>query len=125
MENRTRVRPTILLIILFEVFHIPWSAQSTKNNLTEFTSSATPSLECYRPQVDQEGRNMIPNYEFGSISSFNNSNTMACNSSGRGSESYGIDQNQKDEKNPPLSFLEKWLLDENACQEGMELPQIF
>ncbi|KAL2482935.1 myb domain protein 60 [Forsythia ovata] len=98
---------------------------STKNNPTEFPSSATPSLECYRPQVDQEGRNMIPSYEFGSISSFNNKNSMACDSSGRGSESYGIDQNQKDEKNPPLSFLEKWLLDENACQEGMELPQIF
>ncbi|CAI9754772.1 unnamed protein product [Fraxinus pennsylvanica] len=103
---------------------------STKNSRTECSSSTTPSFQCYRPQVDQEGKNMIPTDEFESILSFNNLNATAwknlsCYSSQRGSEISDTDQNTKAENNPPLSFLETWLLDEATGQEVMELPQIF
>ncbi|CAI9787466.1 unnamed protein product [Fraxinus pennsylvanica] len=109
------------------------SIMSTKNNRTECSSSTRPSLDYYRPQIDQEDKNVIPADEFESILSFNNLNDMAfeissCYSSKRGSESSGtgIDQNDlKAENNPPLSFLETWLLDETSGQEVMELPQIF
>ncbi|CAA2985706.1 myb-related 306-like [Olea europaea subsp. europaea] len=104
---------------------------NTKNSRTECSSSAAPSFQCYRPQVDQEGKNMIPTDEFESILSFNNLNATALErlsssySARRGSDSSGIDQNPKAETNAPLSFLETWLLDETAGQEVMDLPQIF
>ncbi|KAL1548829.1 Myb-related protein [Salvia divinorum] len=55
----------------------------------------------------------------------------SCDSSQKGSDSSGLIGTEKvckiDNGNPPLSFLEKWLLDESAAQvEGaMELPPIF
>ncbi|KAI3444197.1 hypothetical protein Pfo_000862 [Paulownia fortunei] len=106
---------------------------------------ASASLQCYRPQqIEHEGTNGIPTDDLESILSFDHQNltSMACDksscdSSQKGSESSGLIDHEKVhfvheykvkiENNPPLSFLEKWLLDESAGQvEGvMELPPIF
>lgn len=114
--------------------------------ITSESSDASASLQCYRPQkIEHEGANGIPtDHDLEGILSFDQHNftSMACeksscDSSQKGSESSGlIDQEKvhfvhehkaKIDNNPPLSFLEKWLLDESAGQvEGvMELPSIF
>ncbi|KAL7097506.1 hypothetical protein ACP275_10G149400 [Erythranthe tilingii] len=96
---------------------------------------ASTSLQCYRPQeIEHQGENgNIPNDELESILSFDDhhrdliSNMANCEKS---KVRFVHDHKAKIENNnniPPLSFLEKWLLDESAGQvEGvMELPPIF
>ncbi|XP_073060079.1 LOW QUALITY PROTEIN: transcription factor MYB60-like [Primulina eburnea] len=105
------------------------------------------SIQCYKPEIENdEGINGMINHsdELQCILSYNhNLNIMACeksvscDSSHKGSENSGlIDQEKlhfmheekpKTETNPPLSFLEKWLLEESCTQvEGvLELPSIF
>ena len=98
-------------------------------------------VQCYRPQKIEHG--MMPcDHDLEGMFAFDhyqqqqrlNSMAVSSDSSQKGSDSSGlIDQDKvcfkhDDEKaNPPLSFLEKWLLDESAAQvEGaMELPPIF
>ncbi|KAH6779488.1 hypothetical protein C2S52_010725 [Perilla frutescens var. hirtella] len=114
-------------------------------------------IQCYRPQkMENEVANGMPSdHDLEGMLSFdhhhhNMSSSTAgaagmashdkssCDSSQKGSESSGLndqdkvhfvddDQKAKIDTNPPLSFLEKWLLDESAGQvEGvMELPPIF
>ncbi|KAI3446624.1 hypothetical protein Pfo_003289 [Paulownia fortunei] len=110
---------------------------------TEFRDPST-SVQCYRPQQIDHGANGIPSDELESILSFDRSsiNSMACgksscDSSQKGSESSGLidqekvhfvhEQKAKIDEDPPLSFLEKWLLDESSSQvEGdTEIPPIF
>ncbi|OAY41869.1 transcription factor MYB60 [Manihot esculenta] len=119
-------------------------------------SAATTSLQCYRPKADQEhgggSGNLISHEEFESILSFENLNTVAWDKSTRdftnnfcavngiihqdsASEEKENDtiaaeiRKQKSDSNPPLSFLEKWLLDETTAtvqvEESMELSPIF
>ncbi|XP_051138582.1 transcription factor MYB60-like [Andrographis paniculata] len=100
------------------------------------------SGECYKAaQQIEEAMMMNNDHELESMLSFDqhNNNLMeksSCDSSQKGSDSSGLmdhdcfDFEKKpkiDTNNPPLSFLEKWLLDETANQvEGvMELPPIF
>ncbi|XP_075491853.1 transcription factor MYB60-like [Primulina tabacum] len=111
-------------------------------------AAAVPaSIQCYKPEIqNDEGINgMNPSDELQCILSYNhNLNRMACeksvscDSSQKGSENSGlIDQEKlhfmhqdklKSKTNPPLSFLEKWLLEESCSTqvEGvMELSSIF
>ncbi|XP_027066033.1 myb-related protein 306 [Coffea eugenioides] len=113
-------------------------------------SVASISVKCCRPvtQDDQEAGNssMVPKDEIESILSFDNLSGLAWEKSSsddstqKGSETSGneekiimssdhhaYEQKPKLENNPPLSFLENWLLDEAAAQvEGvMEIPSIF
>ncbi|KAL2502114.1 myb domain protein 60 [Forsythia ovata] len=120
---------------------------SPQNNPTaecEGTTTAE-SLHFYRLRVDQqEGSKVIPSDEFESILSFDQNinglpcDKSSCDSSQKGSEISGNDeekvnfmvheQKPKMENNPPLSFLENWLLDETAnheVEEVMGLPSIF
>ncbi|KAL0383300.1 UNVERIFIED_CONTAM: Transcription factor [Sesamum calycinum] len=107
------------------------------------------SVQCYRPQqLDHDGANGLnpADHDLDCILSFDDHkltsmacDKSSCDSSQKGSESScGLidhhhddhDQDNKakiDSNNPPLSFLEKWLLDESAGQvEGvMEIPPIF
>ncbi|XP_073153713.1 transcription factor MYB60-like [Henckelia pumila] len=113
------------------------------------TSTAVPALniQCYKPEIIENVEGMNPSDELQCILSYNhNLNGMACeksvscDSSHKGSENSGlimIDQEKfrfmhedkpKIETNPPLSFLEKWLLEESCSQvEGVmqELSSIF
>ncbi|KAK4415357.1 Transcription factor [Sesamum alatum] len=103
------------------------------------------SVQCYRPQqIEHEGANGInpSDHDLECILSFDHDHKLtsmacdksSCDSSQKGSESSCglIDHHEHnkakiDNNNPPLSFLEKWLLDESAGQvEGvMEIPPIF
>ncbi|KAL2480882.1 myb domain protein [Abeliophyllum distichum] len=128
-----------------------WMKSSPKispqnNPIAECEGTTTAeSLHFYRLRVDQqEGSKVIPSDEFESILSFDqNINGLACDksscdSSQKGSEISGNDeekvnfvvheQKPKIENNPPLSFLENWLLDETASpevEEVMGLPSMF
>ncbi|KAA8516281.1 hypothetical protein F0562_016574 [Nyssa sinensis] len=104
-------------------------------------SMTTTSLQCYKAKADQDGGDLISSEELESILSFDNLNSIAwdkssCDSILKGSQTTATDEKvihlmhekkQRSDNNPPLSFLEKWLLDETAGQvdEMMELPQIF
>ncbi|PIN08081.1 Transcription factor, Myb superfamily [Handroanthus impetiginosus] len=112
--------------------------------LSTETSNISTSIQCYRPQqIEHQGANGISSDELECMMLFDHNFTSmvcdksSCDCSQKGSEGSGlIDQGKvhfeheckpKIDNNPPLSFLEKWLLDENASQvEGvMELPSIF
>ncbi|CAA3030130.1 myb-related protein 306-like [Olea europaea var. sylvestris] len=120
----------------------------SQNNPTaeccEGTTATAESVHYYRLRVDQqEGNKVIPRDEFESILSFDQSRNglvrdKSCDSSQRGSEISGNDEEKvkldvhelkpKMENNPPLSFLENWLLDESAnheVEEVMGLPPIY
>ncbi|KAK9290711.1 hypothetical protein L1049_008885 [Liquidambar formosana] len=100
----------------------------------------SPIIQCYRPKPEQEGGDLISHEEFESILSFENMNNVAwdkssCDSTLKGSPIAATDEKinlvpekkQRSEDNPPLSFLEKWLLDETASQveEMIEMSPIF
>ncbi|XP_015899726.1 transcription factor MYB60 isoform X2 [Ziziphus jujuba] len=117
--------------------------------------SSMPSLQCCGPKAEQEGGDLVSNEEFESILSFENLNNVSswdrsstCDSStpnkGNSQSSvadheekivHGVSEKNKQKSaennnnisNPPLSFLEKWLLDETAGQveEMMELSPMF
>ncbi|KAL1534061.1 transcription factor MYB60-like [Salvia divinorum] len=105
-------------------------------------------VQCYRPQNVEHGmpcdHDLEGMFVFDHHHHHQRLNSMAacdkssCDSSQKGSDSSGLIEQDKvcfeheekvkmDNANPPLSFLEKWLLDESAAQvEGaMELPPIF
>lgn len=101
----------------------------------EASSATAAVIQCYRPQK-MEQPTTHQDLEGILMSSFHHHTApvacdkSSCDSSQKGSESSTglIDQEKaKIDNNPPLSFLEKWLLDESAGQvEGvMELPPIF
>ncbi|GAV69965.1 Myb_DNA-binding domain-containing protein [Cephalotus follicularis] len=118
---------------------------SFDNNDSLNNSVATSSLHCYRPKGEQEGGDLISHEEFESILSFENLNNVAwdkstSDSTTKGSRNSANDEKihvamtqerkQRSENTPPLSFLEKWLLDESTGQveemnQMMELSPIF
>ncbi|KAA8519028.1 hypothetical protein F0562_016198 [Nyssa sinensis] len=119
-----------------------WMRSSPKTNTTSrngpqekqhHNSTATTSLQSYRPKAEQEGAELMSSEEFESILSFHNLSNIAwdkssCDSPLKESQTAATDEKkQRSDNNPPLSFLEKWLLDETTGQveEMMELPQIF
>lgn len=111
----------------------------------EASSATAAVIQCYRPQKmehevptthhhhhhDLEGILSFDHHHHHSLTTTAGMacDKSSCDSSQKGSESSGlVDQEKaKIDNNPPLSFLEKWLLDESAGQvEGvMELPPIF
>nr|AGN52169.1 MYB-related transcription factor [Salvia miltiorrhiza] len=101
-------------------------------------SDASASLiQCYRPQKMEHVMPSDHELEGMLVFDHHHHHKSSCDSSQKGSESSGLidhdkacfehEQKAKIDGNPPLSFLEKWLLDESAAQvEGaMELPPIF
>ncbi|XVE90257.1 hypothetical protein DITRI_Ditri20bG0064500 [Diplodiscus trichospermus] len=126
-----------------------YSNINDNNDSIGSTSAATNSLQGgYRPKAEQEAGDLISHEEFESILSFENMNNVAWDKSTCDSTSKGIgnedkinvtmtserkqkpaDQNSNN-NNPPLSFLENWLLDESSGQveemnQMMELSSIF
>ncbi|XVE62462.1 hypothetical protein DITRI_Ditri06bG0120000 [Diplodiscus trichospermus] len=114
------------------------------------TSAGTTSLHGgYRPKIEQESGDLISHEEFQSILSFENMNNVAwdkstCDSTSKGNcqdsgnddkinvimtteRKQKVDDQNNNHNNPPLSYLEKWLLEENSGQveEMMELSSIF
>ncbi|KAJ4833743.1 hypothetical protein Tsubulata_003875 [Turnera subulata] len=113
-------------------------------------SGAAASVQCYKPKSENgTGGDRISNDEFESILSLDNLNNVAwekstCDSSTVTNEKCSqnpasevkeesiiavAEKRQKSDTNtPPLSFLEKWLLDESSTgqvEEIMELSPIF
>lgn len=107
-------------------------------------SASASAIQCYRPHKmehevadgmpsdhDLEGMLSFDHHHHNMSTGMGCHDKSSCDSSQKGSESSGLivddDRKAKIENNPPLSFLEKWLLDESAGQvEGvMELPPIF
>ncbi|KAF9670309.1 hypothetical protein SADUNF_Sadunf13G0055000 [Salix dunnii] len=129
------------------------SNNSLKNNDNSFGNSvATNSLQSYRPRPEEESGDLISHEEFESILSLENLNNVAwdkssCDSatvtttatttkgfkkstSGEKDNITVTERKQKSDESstPPLSFLEKWLMDENGTvqvEEIMELSPIF
>uniref|UniRef100_A0A2P2J6D9 Transcription factor MYB60 n=3 Tax=Rhizophora mucronata TaxID=61149 RepID=A0A2P2J6D9_RHIMU len=105
----------------------------------------TASLQCcYKPKAEEEdGGDLISHEDYVSILPFENLNNVAWEKSTSDSTTKDClnsasdqeDQNtlpekkQKSENPPPLSFLEKWLLDESSSagqvEEIMEMSPIF
>ncbi|XP_057948157.1 transcription factor MYB60 [Malania oleifera] len=86
--------------------------------------------QCYRPKVEQES--IISQEEFESILSFENFNGVSWDKSSgdsavRDSAKHDQKGDEKKANNPPLTFLEKWLLEETSGQvdEIMELSPMF
>ncbi|KAB8428887.1 hypothetical protein FH972_025000 [Carpinus fangiana] len=129
-----------------------WMRSSPKTNnkiLQQNTNSgAMDNHQAYQLKAEQDGGHgggdLVSHEEFESILSFENLNNAAWDKStgdsmpGRGSQAAANDDKVHvlPEKNkprsdnnttPPLSFLEKWLLDESAGQveEMMELSPMF
>ncbi|KZV16469.1 hypothetical protein F511_10081 [Dorcoceras hygrometricum] len=122
---------------------------TTECDATTIAAAVPASInQCYKPEIDNdEGINgMNQSDELHCILSYNHNlnslaceNSVSCDSSQKGSENSGfIDQEKlhfmqeekpKIETNPPLSFLEKWLLEESCTQVDQEvmdeLPSIF
>ncbi|KAL5767755.1 hypothetical protein ACOSP7_014351 [Xanthoceras sorbifolium] len=116
---------------------------NNNNNDSVDNSVATTSLHCYRPKEEQEGGDLITNEEFISILSFENLNNVSWdkstsdNSTTKGSQNSANEQNinattmadQKKQRSdqsttPPLSILEKWLLDESSAGQVEEINQM-
>ncbi|KAF5749144.1 myb-related protein [Tripterygium wilfordii] len=117
------------------------ATSSSSQAMTSGSTTTTAPLHCYKPKAEQEcgdDHHMISSDEFESILSFRNLN---ANNSGWGKSSFdceskgcldddfvedeiGMDKKQRQSESqsmnyttppPPLSFLEKWLLDEKWC----------
>lgn len=133
------------------LLHEKWDDQnnnSLENNDQSIGNSvATASLQCHKPKAEQEAGDLISHEEFESILSLENLNNVAwdkstCDSTPiitttKGCQDPASDEKdhitmpekrQKSDNTPPLSFLEKWLLDESSTaqvEEIMELSPIF
>ncbi|KAJ0013946.1 hypothetical protein Pint_20773 [Pistacia integerrima] len=119
----------------------PDHRNSNQNNNSSFdnndsldNSVATTSVHCYRPKEEQEGGDLISHEEFVSILSFENLNNVAWDKSTSDQQSTTKESPNEEKVNiramvpaerklqrsensaPPLSFLEKWLLDESTGQ---------
>ncbi|KAJ6693885.1 hypothetical protein OIU85_004652 [Salix viminalis] len=131
------------------------NSSSMKKNGNSFGNSvATDSLQSYRPRPEEESGDLISHEEFESILSLENLNTVAWDKSScdsatvttatatttkgfikntAGDEKDNVTMTERKQKSdesstPPLSFLEKWLMDENGTvqvEEIMELSPIF
>jgi myb proto-oncogene protein len=126
------------------------SSPKTNNKILQqnTNSGAMDNHQAYQLKAEQDGGrgggDLVSHEEFESILSFENLNNAAWDKStgdsmpGRGSQAAANDDKVHVllEKNkprsdsnttPPLSFLEKWLLDESAGQveEMMELSPMF
>lgn len=106
-------------------------------------STAMANLQYSQPKSEKEGGDLVGHEEFDSILSFENLNNAAwdnstCDSMPKKCSQTAVNDDQKvnvtPERNkprsdnaPPLSFIEKWLLDETAAQveEMMELSPMF
>ncbi|KAM7505132.1 hypothetical protein LguiB_004036 [Lonicera macranthoides] len=128
------------------------SSDNNNNNINNSASFPIGSQENRVENPEEGGGDLISNEEFDSIMCFDNLNTTTSTGNnewlpnhksqavagGGGSETDGVEDKAaaffvherkqiRQENNPPLSILEKWLLDENAAhvEEMMELPLIF
>lgn len=128
------------------------SDNNNNNNINNSASFPVGSQENRVENPEEGGGDLISNEEFDSIMCFDNLNTTTSTgnnewlpnhksqavAAGGGSETDGVEDKAaaffvherkqiRQENNPPLSILEKWLLDENAAhvEEMMELPLIF
>ena len=81
-------------------------------------SMAVSSVQCYRPKLEQGAGELIGTDEFDSILSFENLNDD------HHQEAPVDDDHDQKKNNPPLSFLEKWLLDETAAQGEEMIDQL-
>lgn len=129
----------------------PAQQHNNNNNNSVDTSVAATSLYCYRPKEEQEGGgggdHLITNEEFISILSFENLNNVSWdkstsdNSTTKGSQNSATNEEkmsttvstladqkkQRSDQNsttPPLSILEKWLLDESSAGQVEEINQM-
>ncbi|RVW20580.1 Myb-related protein 306 [Vitis vinifera] len=93
--------------------------------------AAVTSVQCYRPKLEQGGGELVANDEFESILEYENLNddhhqttdaTIPSDDHDHDHE-MKMDHDQK-KHNPPLSFLEKWLLDESAAQGEEMMDQL-
>lgn len=94
-------------------------------------ASTVSSVQCYRPKLEQGGGDLIANDEFESILSFENPNDIDHTTTLNNPIGDDYDHEMKmnhdhDHKkhNPPLSFLEKWLLDETAAHGEEMIDQL-
>ncbi|KAJ9179851.1 hypothetical protein P3X46_008167 [Hevea brasiliensis] len=135
-----------------DLFKEKWNQNNLENAAGSIGNSvATTSHECYRQKAEQEsgGDDLISHEEFESILSFENLNNVAwdkstcdsttvstvkgCHQDSASEEKENdiiavADNKEKSDNNPPLSFLENWLLDEagtTQVEESMELCPIF
>lgn len=112
--------------------------QATSHHADKFYAQTPGEIQCYMPQrIDHEAANdhdleNMLTFDHQSLTSMANCEKSSCDSESSGlidqEKVRRFDHGAKMENNPPLSFLEKWLLDESAAQvEGvtMELPPIF
>lgn len=125
--------------------------QNSTNKLVKSASVPALNLQLHHQHKstkdEQEGGDMVSHEEFDSILSFENLNSAAwdkstCDSMPEkgyvaaaaecGNKAHDIiaEKNRQTSENsngPPLSFLEKWLLDENVgpVEEMMELSPMF
>ncbi|KAF7147954.1 hypothetical protein RHSIM_Rhsim03G0045800 [Rhododendron simsii] len=105
------------------------------NNTLEIFGTVGMSKGNTAPKSEQEGGQFGSNEEFESILSFDNMSNIAWDKSScdsdhlhhRQKENLVHERKERSENEPPLSFIENWLLGENGGQveEMMELPQIF
>ncbi|KAL6335975.1 hypothetical protein AAG906_003601 [Vitis piasezkii] len=93
--------------------------------------AAVTSVQCYRPKLEQGGGELVANDEFDSILEYENLNddhhqttdTTIPSDDHDHDHEMKMDHDQK-KHNPPLSFLEKWLLDESAAQGEEMMDQL-
>ncbi|KAF8398079.1 hypothetical protein HHK36_017005 [Tetracentron sinense] len=103
------------------------------------TAVAATSLQCYAAKAEQESCDFISHEEFESLLSIENLSSVAWEKSSDSNPSgyqadftderlhFMSERKHRLENQPPVSFIEKWLLDEAAGQveEMMELSPIF
>ncbi|XP_058107593.1 transcription factor MYB60-like [Magnolia sinica] len=90
-------------------------------------AAASVSIQCKHPKAEQESCDIMSNEELESLLSFENLNSSMAwekssseSSTRNGSGSMGQTKVRPDNQ-PPLSFLEKWLLDEASTGQVEEL----
>lgn len=92
-------------------------------------AATVSSVQCYRPKLEQVGSELISNDEFESILSLENLNDDDHHHTHDAiipsDDHHEMKMNHDQKKhNPPLSFLEKWLMDETAAQGEEMMDQL-
>ncbi|KAK7380810.1 hypothetical protein VNO78_33329 [Psophocarpus tetragonolobus] len=101
------------------------SNENFENNMLLKAASAL-HIECLQTKDEKEGGHIVPYEEFDSILCFEN---LKSDEDGGGEKGHDIEERNRErgENNnnnaPPLSFLEKWLLDENVGQVEDEMME--
>lgn len=97
---------------------------------------ASASINCNQPKAEQESCDIISHEELESLLSFENLNSMAWERSSSDSTQHGsqstanerhdsmADIKLRSENQPPLSFLEKWLLDEATTTTSGQVDEL-